>query len=189
MGESRRKDEERRKSPRFNVGGWATVHCLPLEGRPIPALVRNLSAGGICLDVKRVLEMGTQTDLLVCVSKASFRAAALVREQRELSKTCLQFLQITQRGREILEELIARLREVQILSRKLRSAESDEEIKQALLDKGRFRLLAVGENERSAVGDGPESSKVSLCIPSNESATESKALLFKPRLLEIDIFG
>jgi hypothetical protein len=189
MGKSCFKDEERRKNPRFSVGGWATVHCLPLEGRPIPALVRNLSAGGICLDVKRVLELGTQTELLVCVSATSFRAAALVREQRELSKTCLQFLQISQRGREILEELIERLCRLQTLSRKFRSLETEGEVKQVLLDTGRFRLLAVGEDEQSASSDTAKALAASPCARSIESATERKAVLFKPRLIEIDMFG
>lgn len=187
MGESRPRNEERRKSPRFSVGGWATVHCLPLEGKPIPALVRNLSVGGVCLDVRPGLELGTRTELLVCVNSEVFRAAALVRGQREVSNACFQFVQISQRARSVLQDLIEGLTKQQVLARRLRSGEIDEEIKQALFDIGRFRLLAVGEDERFAADTGNANTESEGSPRANPP--ERNIVSFEPRLIEVDLFG
>lgn len=183
MGEFRLKEEERRRNPRFSVGGWATVHRLPLEGMAIPATVRNLSVGGVCLDVGHALELGARTELLLSVNAACFRAAALVRGQ-SASNTRLQFVQISQEAKSVLEDLIERLTKLQTLTRKLRSVEIDKEMEQKLLDTGRFRIVAVGEGEGAAAGDGRGKGETEV------SASEGERIVqLKPRLVEIDLFG
>jgi len=191
MGESRPKDEERRKSPRFAVGGWATVHCLPLEGRPIPALVRNLSAGGVCLEVRRVLELNSRTELLVCVNAEIFRVAAQVRNERELPNACLQFVQISQGAKSILQGLIERLSRLQVLTRKLRSAEIDEETDQRLLDTGRFRIVAVGGDQPSTPDTEDRGMSVNrpACDVVPAVRDDRKIIQPKPGWIEIDLFG
>jgi len=188
VGDSRPRREERRKSPRFSVGGWATVHCLPLEGKPIPALVRNLSAGGVCLDVRHVLELGTRTEVLLCVNSEIFRAAALVREQREASSACFEFVEISRGAKSILQDLIERLARQQTLTRKLRSAGIDEGMKQMLLDTGRFRLLAVAADQPS-IADADIVVERPACTIAPATAEDRKIIQLKPGLIEIDLFG
>jgi hypothetical protein len=191
VGESHFQDEERRRSPRFSVAGWATIHCLPLEGLPLFAKVRNLSSGGMCLDVSHPLELGARTELLVCVNAACFRAAALVRGQREPSNTCLQFVQISQGAKNVLEDLIDHLTKLQTLTRKLRSEEIDAEMEQKLLDTGRFRIVAVGEDGRfpRETESSTSAAEPSLSPPQSQDAIEQKVVPIKPESIEIDLFG
>jgi PilZ domain len=190
VGDSRSRDEERRKSPRFSVAGCATVHCLPLQGKPISALVRNLSAGGVCLDLRHVLELGTRTELLVSVNSEIFRAGALVREQREGSNARLQFVQISQGAKSVLHDLIERLTRLQALTRKLRVGDAEEDLKQALIDTGRFRLLAAREERFAEEGDERSTESAdSRGAPVSPEERSAKITQFKPGLIEIDLFG
>jgi len=188
VGESRpKKDEERRRSPRFSVGGWGTIHRLPLEGKAIPAVVRNLSVGGVCLDVGGQLELGDRTEMLLCVDAACFRAAALVREQRGFTRTCLEFVQISQGAKSVLEELIDHLAKLQMLTRKLRSGQMEEGMAGKLLDAGRFRIMAVGKDEGSATGE--ESGNIEGRASSSEDEAESRIVQLRHGLIQIDLFG
>lgn len=190
MGDSYSKVEERRKSPRFSVGGCATVYCLPVQGKPIPALVRNLSAGGVCLDLRHALELVSRTELLVSVNSEIFRVGASVRGQGEGSNASLQFVQISQGANAVLRDLIDRLTRLQALTRKLRTGEVNEELKQALIDTGRFRMLAARderfvegrERHNMESGDSP-------CAPVNVNAPSEKIAHLKPGSIEIDLFG
>jgi hypothetical protein len=182
--------EERRKTPRFSVGGYATVHCLPLEGKPISALVRNLSAGGVCLDLRHALELGARTELLVSVNSEIFRAGALVREQREGSNARLEFVQISKGAKSVLHELIERLTRLQAVTRKLRAGDADEELKHALFDTGRFRLLAIREERDADDGDkGNMEPADSRSGPVSSEVRRGKFAHFRPGLIEIDLFG
>lgn len=189
MGESRPKPRDRRQSRRFSVRGWATIQRLPVEGNPIPASVRNLSAGGVCLDVARTLELGERTELLLYVNEASFRVAAMVREQSEQSGVRLQFVQIGQGAKDVLRDLIERLAKLQSINRKLRSGEIDKTMERKLLDTSRFRIVAIGEDERSlVVADDTETGSLSgESTPANEGG--NGIVQINPRLIRIDLFG
>jgi PilZ domain len=191
VGEPRLKIDERRRGPRFSVGGRATIYCLPFEGRAITGTLRNLSAGGVCLDIGHALELGARTELLVSVNAASFRAAALVKGQTELSSACLQFVQISEGGRGVLEDLIERFTKLRMLNRKLRSTEIDEETERRLLDKRRFRMVAVGEGNGStgAAVDARMESEFPRCDGEREIAIDREIIQLKPGLIQIDLFG
>ena len=69
------------------------------------------------------------------VNASSFRAAALVKAQKDVSSTSLEFVQISAGGKDVLEDLLERLAKVQALNRKLRSSRIDEDTRRMLADK------------------------------------------------------
>jgi c-di-GMP-binding flagellar brake protein YcgR len=148
VGGSHSRDGDRRRSPRFTCAGRATIRCLPFDGKSVSGTLRDLSAGGICLDVAQPVESGARTEIIVYANAASFRAAALVTGQRARG-TSLQFLQISSRGQDVLADLLQQLARVQALNRKLRSARIDEETEQILTERGGFSFLMIDEQGKA----------------------------------------
>jgi len=173
---------ERRRSPRFNCAGRAKIYCLPFDGKEISGTLRNLSSGGICLEMTPAVEPGARMEVLVRVNAASFRAAALVRGQRDLSGTCLEFVQISAGAQDVLADLLARLAKMQALNRRLRESRLDKDTERMLAEEGKFRLAMVGEAGRSTAA--PDSS-----VFADEPEITGECEIVEPRVIEIDLFG
>jgi hypothetical protein len=97
------------------------------------------------------------------------------------------FFQLSHGAKSVLEDLIARLTRLQTLTRKLRSAEIDEEMERKLLDTGRFRIVAVGEGEGGAITQ--ERARGESEVVTGEAASESRIMRLEPAVIEIDLFG
>lgn len=194
MGELRPKEGERRRSPRFNCGGRATLYRLPFDGKSIPANLRNLSCGGLCVDVTQPVEPGARAEVVVCVNSVSFRAAALVRNQKETSGTSLQFVQLGTVAKEVLDDLLARLAKVQALNRKLRTARIDEDLEQMLseermlVEQKQFRAFVAG-NCGVWVARERKGADSEAQVQGVQQEPEAKAEVVVPQLIEIDLFG
>ncbi|MFZ1919739.1 MAG: PilZ domain-containing protein [Terriglobales bacterium] len=173
---------ERRRSPRFNCGGRAKIYCLPFDGTSLSGTLRNLSLGGICLDMAAAVEPGARMEVLVRVSAASFRAGALVRGQRDSSGTSLEFVQISAGAKDVLADLLVRLATLRALNGRLRSSRLDEDTERLLMQEGKVRFAMVGKAGRSAV---PADSFVFA----DEQETSGECEIVEPRLIEIDLFG
>lgn len=182
------KGDERRRSPRFSCGGCATIYRVPFDGISISATLRNLSVGGICLDLAKPVDPGTRTEVVLRVNASSFRAAALVKAQKDLSSTSLEFVQISAGGKDVLEDLLERLAKLQALNRKLRSSRIDEDTRRMLTDKKKFSLVGIGDAAR-LVGMGSNQGNATL-VPDAEPEVESarEALETRPDLIQIDLF-
>ena len=174
------KDSERRRSPRFNCGGQATVYCLPLDGTSISATLRNLSSGGICLDASQPIKLGARAELVVRVNTSSFRAAALAIGRSELSGTSLQFVRISAGGKETLADLLERLARLQALNRRLRSSRIDPDTERALAQRQASRFLITEKNGVSEV-------EPSLCLV-EKGSVEPESEQWQ-QLIRIDLFG
>jgi len=177
VGDHGSKPGERRAAPRFSCGGRATIYRLPMDGTAIPASLRNLSVGGICLDLAHDVEPGTRTELAVRINASSFRASALVRERGEGSGTSLVFVKLSAGGKEVLADLLARMAQIQALSRKLRAPRVDEGTKQMLARKCCVPRL------------GLEPLTPALRIIEPEIAVESEICRIETEWIEIDVFG
>ncbi len=145
--EPKGKDSERRRSPRFHCDGQVRVYCLPFDGTSIPGTLRNLSLGGICLEIARPVEAGARAEVVVSMNAASFRAAALVKEQKEAGGTSLEFVQIGSVAKDVLADLLAQLAQMQWLNRRLRSPRMEADIKRMLMK--RARSINVGGTSRA----------------------------------------
>jgi PilZ domain len=172
---------ERRRSPRFNCAGRAKIYCLPFDGKLISGTLRNLSSGGICLEMPPPGGPGARIEVLVRVNAASFRAAALVRGQRDHSGTCLEFVQISAGAKDVLEDLLVRLAKVQALNRRLRESRLDKDTERMLAEEGRFRLVGLGGGDRSTMRADAASA--------DEQEVAGGCEIVEPRLIEIDVFG
>ncbi len=172
---------ERRRSPRFNCGGRANIYCLPFDGTAVAGTLRNLSLGGICLDMASAVEPGARMEVLVRVNAASFRAAALVRGQRDISGTCLEFVQISAGAKDVLGDVLVRLAKMQALNRRLRESQTDKDIERLLAEEGKFRLVRIGGGDASMVRADS--------VVADEPGTAGECEIVEPRLIEIDLFG
>jgi hypothetical protein len=172
---------ERRRSPRFNCSGRAKIYCLPFDGKAISGTLRNLSLGGICLEMSPAVEPGARMEVLVRVNAASFRAAALVRGQRDISGTCLEFVQISAGAKDVLADLLAGLAKMQALNKRLRESRLDKDTERMLAKEGKFRVVRVGGRDMSVVRADS--------VFADEPEMSNECEIVEPRPIEIDLFG
>jgi len=188
VGQVDSKAAERRRSPRFGCGGRAAIYCLPNDGRSIEGTLRNLSVGGICLDLAQRIEPGAQTEVLVRVNACTFRAAALVKGQTDPSATSLQFLKISAGGRDMLKDVLAELARVRLWNQKLRGQQIDADTERRLTQQA-FRLVpAVGAGLSTLeTGDGPGSGSGAV-IGETEGSPGREIEVAQVELIDIDLF-
>ena len=186
MSRSNPNENDRRRSPRFSCGGRAAIYCLPYNGIAIAGTLRNLSEGGICLNLTHGLEAGMRTEVLVKVNTLSFRAAALVKGGWNSSKISLEFLELSTRGQDALEEVLEDLVRLNALTQKLRADRIDPETACALAEEPGFRLLKA-VNARVLVGvDDSEPAPALVASSPDEMRREIRV---RKELAGTDVFG
>jgi len=148
---------ERRRSPRYSCSGRANVYSLPLDGTFLSAGLRNLSLGGICLNLGGELEEDEHTELLLAVNTETFRATAMVKGPQPVSATRLQFTHISSYGRDVLLDLISQMAKAQELNSRLRSSRMDPDTTRLLLDEERLRIATIGRPEGAIASEDPAS--------------------------------
>ena len=106
-----KRDEELRQSPRLGCRGFGAVQTLPASERPSPARILNLSAGGCLMELKAPLELAVDeiVELIFNINQMPFRVRARVRAIRSKGLVGFEFLQLSERTRWHLLELISEL--------------------------------------------------------------------------------
>jgi|HubBroStandDraft_6_1064221.scaffolds.fasta_scaffold477802_2 hypothetical protein len=120
------RDENRRLHRRLLCGGEARISLLPEDGALYFDALRDLSRGGICIDMPCPLEVGSRAELLVRINGLTFRTVGQV-ANKEHSRTGMEFVQLTAGGREMLEEFLVDLEEMQRATTKLRMGRVESE--------------------------------------------------------------
>ena len=120
--------EDRRRTARFICGGEARIVSLPSDGILVPGRVFDLSLGGCCLESAQPLPYGSRAEVLLRVRASSFRALGEVREVRNGSKICVEFLRMSSGGQDKLAELIIQLAAFHANMRRLRSDSGSKDI-------------------------------------------------------------
>jgi hypothetical protein len=140
-------DEERRRSPRFNCSGLAKITRLPSSGIFLPGTIRDLSLGGCSVDTTLPIDFGVRTEIVVRVNAASFRAVGEVKAIRGASTACMEFVQLSAGGKDLLEDLVTELARLEALVNKLRAArrEMDPESFRRQLDAGKLQAVRFSE--------------------------------------------
>src|SRR5271167_668038 len=166
-----------RRSPRFSCTGRSSVYCLPLEGTSLAGRLRNLSLGGVCLNLCESLEAGERTELVLAVNAESFRAAALVKGS-PLCGTRLQFTHMSAFGRDVLADLLARMAEERALHDRLKSSRIDNETARMLM-----------AQERSGFAAGRSGAMVTVARDSAALNSEpSRIVEADPILIRVDVY-
>ncbi len=127
MPESILPGEDRRRNPRFECRGEARISSLPAEGPIILGKLRNLSLGGICVDISQPIHQGTRTEMVVCVNAASFRTVGLVKNLIEPSRACVEFAQMSAGSKVMLADLAGQLQRLHAVMAKLRAGRVETE--------------------------------------------------------------
>ena len=174
------RDEDRRRYRRMPCGGEARISLLPSDGALYCGALRNLSQGGICVDMPCPLEVGSRAELLVRINGLSFRTLGQV-TTREHSRTGMEFVYLTASGRQMLQEFLGDLEELQRTMTKLRlgSVESEAELSRQLKAAG---LHPVILNSRIPLLSG--SPEKSTEPPGNEGMIEAVEAVVR-----VDVFG
>jgi hypothetical protein len=103
---------DRRRTPRYSCSGVAQISSLPLYGSLLLARVRDLGLGGCCIECAQtvpLLDLGTQTEIVVKVNSWFFRARAHVKSIRGASGISMEFTRMSSGGYSMLADLIADL--------------------------------------------------------------------------------
>lgn len=103
--------EELRQSPRLGCRGYGAVQTLPASEQPCPARILNLSVGGCLMELKGPLDIAVDeiVELIFNVNQMPFRVRGKVRVVRPKLLVGFQFLELSERTRWHLHELIGEL--------------------------------------------------------------------------------
>jgi hypothetical protein len=119
-------EEDRRRHRRFPCGGEARISLLPSDGALYLGRPRNLSEGGLCLEMPCPLEVGVRAELMLYVGGLSLRTLGQVKTIAR-SRVGMEFVQISAGGREMLQELLVDFEELQKTMVRLRSGRMESE--------------------------------------------------------------
>jgi hypothetical protein len=128
----------------------------------------------------------------VRVNAASFRAVGEVRAKRGESGACIEFLQLSQSGKDKLAELLAELEQIQKLVNKLKGAhrEMDPEMFRRELEDRRLEAKILSQRFLF-VGSVPATETLGEGSESEPSVLAKKILIVDEqlRVAEVDLFG
>ena len=148
-----------------------------------PGRLRNLSLGGVCLDMSHVFDLGTRTEILVSVNAASFRTLGLVRAMEPL-RASIEFVQMSAGSRDLLADLIAEFERLAVAANKLRleRIETEEELRREMKQAG-VRVARLSGSDLSTARASRED------CSGHESAEQERIVKVAPLLLKVDLFG
>ena len=135
-------DPERRRSPRFSCRGLAKIICLPSDGIFLHGKILDLSLGGCGVETPKPLIHGAIAEIMVRIHGSCFRALGQVRAVHGSAGNCMQFLQLSSGGRDMLAELVRELARQQAIANVVRNARQEPD--QEFLGEHRSAVLAAG---------------------------------------------
>lgn len=102
----------RRAHPRLHCNGIAEVTVLPL-GKPAPGKLLDLSVSGCCISADGLIPEieNPAVEVQVRVNGTTLRVAGVVRNVRKGHRVGIQFVQVTRRKAEQINQLVAELAE------------------------------------------------------------------------------
>lgn len=101
------RQDERRARPRLRCKGVAEVIVFPLA-RHIPGTLLDLSAGGCCIDTSSPLPPieNPAVEVVLTVNGFTLRLAGVVRNLRRDRRAGIEFIDVTQRKADQIQELV-----------------------------------------------------------------------------------
>jgi hypothetical protein len=180
-------DDDRRRSTRFACSGDAKISRLPSDGIYLPGKILDLSLGGCRVDTTLPIDCGVRAEIVVRVNTASFRAVGEVRAIRGRSGACIEFVQLSTGGKDMLANLVTELARLQAVMDKLRSTrEIDPESFRRQLENR--RLWAAMLSKRLPL--------LGTILPAESSEPDQVASAGKdpmveaqPLVISVDLFG
>ncbi|MGA7684579.1 MAG: PilZ domain-containing protein [Terriglobales bacterium] len=178
------RDENRRLYRRLACGGEARISLLPEDGALYFGALRDLSRGGICIDMPCPLEVGSRAELLVRINGLTFRTVGQVANKERL-RTGMEFIHLTAGGREMLEEFLVDLEAAQKAMAKLRMGrvESEPALSRQLMAAG---IHPVVLNSRIPLLSGSADGSVEPSANERMIETVEAVVLVDIR---VDVFG
>jgi hypothetical protein len=107
-------ERNRRRSPRYVIEAAAEVRTKTLEGKPVPATVKDLSEVGCLLTTTQRFQAGTELHLTVNVADYELGLKALVRHVDPVTGVGLEFREIRKGDRQILRYLLRKIAEQEL---------------------------------------------------------------------------
>jgi hypothetical protein len=178
------RDEDRRLHRRLACGGEARISLLPEDGALYFGALRDLSQGGICMEMPCPLDVGSRAEILVRIDGLTFRTVGQV-TTRERSRTGMEFVHLTATGRQLLQEFLVDLEEMQRATARLRAGRvaSEPALSRELKAAGINPLVL---NSRLPLMSG--SAEKSAEPPANERGNK-KMIEVVEAVVQVDVFG
>ncbi|HTR22792.1 MAG TPA: PilZ domain-containing protein [Terriglobales bacterium] len=176
-------EENRRRHRRLACGGEARISLLPSDGAFYFGQLKNLSEGGLCVEMPCPLEVGSRAELLVRINGLTFRTVGQVRTL-ECPRTGMEFVQLTAGGRKMLEEFLANLSERQKAMTGLRSGRfrSEEDLAHEL-DSAGIRSVLLNSRIRPRADSADEKPAPEKEVENNKTIESVEAIV------RVDVFG
>jgi len=185
--EKDRGGKERRRTPRFNCGGYVQLNWLPSNGIYVPGKVRDLSLRGCCIDTEALIDSGMRAEIVVRVKTDSFRAVGEVKGIRGASGVGMEFVRLSAGGKVLLEDLVRELARLQAAIDKLKAKGGKPDPELFRSERNYRRLQAEMLNMRFPFLETivPEESS-----EPEQSASEDKDRIAVKRLvIPVDLYG
>ncbi len=189
--ETGRADADRRRSRRFTCGGDAKISLLPSDGICLPGKILDLSLHGCRVDTTLPIDYGTRAEILLRINASSFRAVGEVRAIRGGFGAGIEFVRLSNSGKDMLLDLIQELARLRASLSKFKSGglETDTKSFRRNLEEGRLqaerlskRCAALGTLLRSK--SPAESSVASQAA----SAERDEIVETQPLVIAVDLF-
>jgi hypothetical protein len=188
-------NNDRRRSPRFNCGGYVEVHCLPSNGIYLPGKVRDLSLDGCCIETALPVECGARAEIVVRIKTGSFRAVGEVRAIRNGAAAGVEFVRLSAAGKDLLAELVGELARLEAAITKLRTASPrmDPDLFRKELNYRKLQAEMISTRFPFLANIAPEEGRDQSLEPGSELARSaspgSGSIVDEPLVIRIDLFG
>lgn len=189
--EAGRADDDRRRSRRFTCGGEAKISLLPSDGIFLPGKILDLSLHGCRVDTTLPIDYGTRAEILLRINASSIRAVGEVRAIRGGFGAGIEFVHLSNTGKDMLAGLIQELARLRACLSKIKSGslETDTKSFRRNLEEGRLEaerlsrrcaaLRTLLRSERTAGSSAPSQAG---------SAEKDKLVDPQPLVIAVDLF-
>ncbi|MGH9643638.1 MAG: PilZ domain-containing protein [Terriglobales bacterium] len=175
-------EEDRRRHRRIACGGEASISLLPSDGALYFGHLRDLSQGGMSVEMPCPLGMGARAELVVRINGLTFRTLGLVKAMGPL-RTGVEFLHLTATGRQMLEEFLADLEEKQKAMATVRSGRVGSEVELSR------QLKSAGIRPPLLDRHIPQFGSPGKTDPAERGSQHEKVIESVEALVRVDVFG
>jgi hypothetical protein len=188
--ETGRADEDRRRSRRFICGGDAKVSLLPSDGIFLPGKILDLSLHGCRVDTTLPINCGVRAEIVLRVNAASFRAVGEVRAIRGGSGAGIEFVQLSNSGKDMLADVIQELARLRAIMHKFKSCRLETDTKSFATQLEEGRVHAARFSARCADPGTILAERRAESSESNQSASAEKDRIVEaqPLVIAVDLF-
>jgi hypothetical protein len=187
--EKNRSDEERRRSRRFTCAGNARISLLPSDGIFFAGRILDLCLHGCRIETTLPIHYGARAEIVLRVNATSFRAVGKVTAIRQGLGAGIEFVQLSDGGNNMLEEVVQELARLQAATKRLKSVHRDMDGRSFRRQLEDGKVQAEIFNYRLPVFDANRAAQASVENSAlSQTADVRKVVDAEPLVITVDLF-